>query len=195
MVRGPALDEAPTAYARSIMAVVAIMAAQALILWAMNHPWICTCGRIDFWHGNHAGPETSQHLTDWYTPSHIIHGFVFYLLLWLLAPKLSFGARLVIAVGLEAGWEVVENTPWLMARYREGALAAGYFGDSIVNSLSDTVAMMTGFVLARLLPPWNVVVLALALEFVALASIRDNLTLNIIQLVHPTEAISRWQTR
>lgn len=195
MVRGPALDEAPTAYARSIMAVVAIMAAQALILWAMNHPWICTCGRIDFWHGNHAGPETSQHLTDWYTPSHIIHGFVFYLLLWLLAPKLSFGTRLVIAVGLEAGWEVVENTPWLMARYREGALAAGYFGDSIVNSLSDTVAMMTGFVLARLLPPWNVVVLALALEFVALASIRDNLTLNIIQLVHPTEAISRWQTR
>jgi hypothetical protein len=194
MVATPIREEAATSYARCVIAVGAIIALQALILWAMDHPLICTCGRIDFWHGNHAGPETSQHLTDWYTPSHVIHGLLFYLLLWLVAPRLSVGTRLVMAVGLEAAWEVIENTPWLMARYREGALAAGYFGDSIVNSVADTFAMMLGFVLARLLPPWSTVVLAVALELVALVSIRDNLTLNIIQLLHPTEAISRWQT-
>jgi hypothetical protein len=194
MVMAPMRSEASISYTRCVIAVAAIIALQALILWAMNHPLICTCGRIDLWHGSHAGPETSQHLTDWYTLSHIVHGFGFYLLLWLVAPRLSVGTRLVLAVGVEAGWEVIENTPWLMARYRQGALAAGYFGDSVVNSVADTLAMMVGFILARLLPAWSTVVLALALELVALVSIRDNLALNIIQLVHPTEAISRWQT-
>ena len=178
-----------------LLIAAGFLALQVVVLVAMDHPWICTCGRIDLWHGNASGPETSQHLTDWYTVSHVIHGFGFYLLLWLIAPRLSFPQRLVIAVGLEVAWELIENTPWLMERYRQGALAQGYFGDSIINSLSDTGAAALGFVLARLLPVWTAVVLVAALELFTLAAIRDNLTLNIIQLVHPTEAISRWQTR
>ena len=111
----------------------------------------------------------------------------------MLAPAWPLGLRLALAIGLEATWEIVENTPMLMERYREGALAQGYFGDSIINSVMDTLAMATGFVLARLLPAWVTVALALAIELFTGAMVRDNLTLNIIQLLHPTDAIPRWQ--
>jgi hypothetical protein len=145
------------------------------------------------WHGSPSGPETSQHVADWYTYTHIIHGFGLYLLLWLLAPRASFGLRLALAIGLEAGWEVIENTPFVMDRYRDLALAHGYFGDSVINSVADTLAAAFGFVLARLLPVWSIVAIAIAMELFAGYMIHDNLTLNIIQLVYPSEAISRWQ--
>jgi hypothetical protein len=117
-----------------------IIPLQALALIALGLPAICKCGYVELWHGNPSGPETSQHLTDWYTYTHVIHGFGFYLLLWLVAPRTSFGVRLAIATGLEAGWELVENTSFIMERYRQSALARGYFGDSITNSVSDTLA-------------------------------------------------------
>jgi hypothetical protein len=177
-----------------LLIAAAFVALQALILAAMGHPWICTCGRVELWHANPSGPETSQHLTDWYTYTHIIHGVGFYLLLWLIAPRLPFGVRFVLAIGLEAAWEVVENTPVIMDRYRESALARGYFGDSVVNSIFDTFAAALGFVLARILPVWSTVVLIVLLELSLGYMIRDNLTLNIIQLIHPSEVISRWQT-
>jgi hypothetical protein len=170
------------------------IALQAVVLFFMGLPLICACGGVDLWHGNPSGPETSQHLTDWYTFTHVVHGFGFYLLLWLLMPNASFGLRLALAVGLEAGWEVFENTPFVMDRYRQSALARGYFGDSVVNSVFDTLAMIVGFVLARLAPLWGSVLIIVALELFLGLMIRDNFTLNIIQLIDPSETISNWQS-
>ncbi len=185
-------DPMPVALFVSIVAVLLLL--QALALHAMGHPAICECGRVDLWHANASGPETSQHLIDWYTYTHVIHGFGFYLLLWLIAPRSSFGLRLALAIGLEAAWEVIENTPLIMDRYRQSALARGYFGDSIVNSIFDSLATALGFILARLLPVWVSIALIVATELFLGYMIRDNLTLNIIQLVSPSETISRWQS-
>jgi hypothetical protein len=195
LTRMPEMDQPGRTHCAIFLAIAAgLIALQAAALLAMDHPAICTCGRIDLWHGNPSGPETSQHLTDWYTYTHVVHGFGFYLLLWLIAPRMPFLWRLVIAIGLEAGWEVIENTPFIMDRYRQSALARGYFGDSVINSVVDTLAAVVGFVLARILPVWLSVALVVGLELFAAHMIRDNLILNIIQLIHPSEVISRWQT-
>lgn len=177
-----------------LVLAAAIILAQALALHLMGQPWICECGTVRLWEGDVSGPENSQHLTDWYSFSHIIHGQAFYLLLRLTAPKLPLAARFAIAIGLEATWEIAENSTMVIERYREQALAQGYFGDSIVNSVSDTMAAAIGFALARLLPVKASIALAIALELFAGYMIRDNLTLNIIQLIHPIEAVSRWQS-
>lgn len=178
----------------ALLLASAFIAAQGVALWLMGLPLICKCGAIDWWYANPSGPETSQHLTDWYTYTHVVHGFGFYLLLWLIAPRMSFAMRLAIAVGLEAGWEVLENTPLVMERYRQSALARGYFGDSVINSIFDTVAMVVGFILARVLPVWASVALVAAIELYLGLMIRDNFTLNIIQLLYPSDAISQWQS-
>ena len=172
---------------------VTLIVLQTLILLAMGLPGICRCGYVALWHANPSGPETSQHLTDWYTYTHVIHGFGFYLLLWLVAPHVSFGTRLAIDIGLEVGWEIIENTPFIMERYRQSALARGYFGDSVINSVADTLAAAFGFVLARRLPVSLILGLAAAAELFAAYMIRDNLTLNIIQLIFSSDLISRWQ--
>jgi hypothetical protein len=166
---------------------------QALVLLALGQPLICTCGTIKLWTGVVSGPENSQQLTDWYTYTHIVHGFVLYFLLWLIAPRMPIALRVVLAVGLEASWEVIENTPFIIDRYRQSALAQGYVGDSVVNSVVDTLAGVFGFVLARMLPVWSTVVLMVAMELFVGFMIHDNLTLNIIQLIHPSAAISHWQ--
>ena len=173
---------------------VGALIVQALVLWAMGLPLICKCGTVDLWHGNPSGPETSQHLTDWYTYTHIVHGFAFYLLLWIVAPGLSFGPRLALAVGLESAWEIIENTPLIVDRYRQSALARGYFGDSVVNSLFDSMAAAFGFILARMLAVSQSILLIVTTELVLGYMIRDNLTLNIIQLIYPSELISNWQS-
>src|SRR5919108_4289593 len=133
---------APMSYSLAPWLAVAVtaLAIQALALWAMSLPVTCKCGAVDLWHGNPSGPETSQHLTDWYTYTHVLHGFAIYLLLWGIAPRMRFGPRLALAVGLESAWEVIENTPFVVDRYRQLALARGYFGDSVVNSLFDSLA-------------------------------------------------------
>lgn len=171
----------------------ALILCQAIVLYAFGQPPICTCGTVKLWHGVVNSPENSQQLTDWYTFTHLLHGFAWYLLLRLIAPRASIGLRFALAVGLEAGWEILENSPIIIERYRQTALAQGYTGDSIVNSVCDTLAMALGFLLARKLPVAVVVVSAIAEELIVGAVIRDNLTLNIIQLIHPFEAISRWQ--
>jgi len=159
-----------------------------------GQPLICTCGQIKFWEGNVLSSGTSQHLADWYSFTHIEHGFLFYFLTWLAAPRLSPVQRLLIAVGVEAGWEVFENTPFVIDAYRKQALAQGYVGDSIVNSLSDLFMMSLGFVMAWRLPVWMVIGLALATETGLALAIRDNLTLNLLNFLYPTEIVQAWQS-
>jgi hypothetical protein len=183
-----------TSIGTRLLIALGLIAVQAIGLLAMGLPLLCTCGSVDLWHGNPSGPETSQHVTDWYTYTHVIHGIGFYALLWLLIPNASFGLRLVLAIGLEAGWEVFENSPIVMERYRQSALARGYFGDSVINSVFDTLAMIVGFVLARLAPLWGSILTIVALELFLGLAIRDNFTLNIIQLVYPSQTISNWQS-
>jgi hypothetical protein len=171
-----------------------LLIAQAGTLYLFGQPPICRCGYVKLWEGNVFSAGNSQHLTDWYTFSHIIHGFIFYGILWMLFPRMSVLQRFVCALGIEVAWEVLENTPMVIQHYREQALAQGYTGDSIVNSVSDSLAMAAGFLLAWRLPVIATFAVALALEAFLAYQIRDNLTLNIINLVHTFPAIHDWQS-
>jgi hypothetical protein len=175
--------------------VLGLMALQAVVLHVLGRVWICSCGTIRFWVGDIHSAELSQQIFDWYTPSHVIHGMIFYGLLHLWLPRTPVLARLAMAVGLEAAWEIAENSPFVIEAYRKQALAAGYVGDSILNSLLDTVAMMTGFALARLLPWQATLALAVAAEIAVGALVHDNLTLNILNFIHRFPAIEAWQKR
>ena len=175
------------------------MVAAAAILLAMGRNPICACGTVKLWHGVVQSSENSQHITDWYSPSHFTHGLIMYFVAWLLWSKLRlFGGRparwaLPIAVCVEAAWEVVENTPMVIDRYRAVTVSWGYSGDSVVNSMSDIGWMVIGFLVASRIPARPASRWRILLELLTLYTIRDNLTLNVVMLFWPIEAIRQWQ--
>lgn len=177
---------------------VGLVAVTAAILLAMGRTPICKCGYVELWHGVVHDSGNSQHLTDWYTPSHVIHGFLFYFGTWLIGrlrgKRLPLGVAFLLALGLEAAWEIVENTNMVIDRYRATNIALDYYGDSVINSVSDISFMALGFFLARAFPVWLTVAAAVLMELFVGYWIRDNLALNIIMLIYPVEAINRWQS-
>lgn len=176
-----------------VIAVALAFVTAAILLW-MGRPLICTCGEVKLWVGEVHGPDNSQHLADWYTPSHIIHGFLFYGLGWLFLRRNPPGDRLLAAILIEAAWEILENSQWVIDRYREATMALGYNGDAVVNSLADILWMILGFAVARRLPAWATIAIALSFEIATLLIIRDNLTLNVLMLLAPIESVAEWQS-
>jgi hypothetical protein len=170
-----------------------LLALLALALLLMGRPPWCKCGYIKLWHGDVMSSENSQHIADWYTFSHIVHGFGLYAILWLIGRRWSLELRFVLALLIEVAWEIFENTDFVITRYREDTIARGYYGDSVINSEVDVLACALGFGLAARLPVWATVALAVLIEAVTAYVIRDNLTLNIIMLIYPFEAIKEWQ--
>lgn len=178
-----------------IFGSVAMIAVMAIIMHFEGRLAWCACGYIKLWHGLVVSSENSQHIFDWYSFTHVLHGLGWYLLLWLAdrKKKLSFTAKLLLAVGLEAGWEVLENSNMIINRYRTATISLDYFGDSIVNSIGDVISMAAGFFFAWRARVWQSIALFIAVELMLAYVIRDNLTINIIMLIHPVETIKVWQ--
>ena len=176
-----------------VMLSFVVIVATAVILLFMGRVPICECGTVKLWHGVTQSSENSQHFSDWYTFSHIIHGFVFFWVLRLVLKKYSWKVWFFWAVVIESAWEILENTPLVINLYREGTISLDYYGDSVLNSVMDIVAMVFGFWMAKKLPVWLVIVLMVLMEVIVGYIIRDNLTLNVLMLLYPFEEVRNWQ--
>ena len=178
---------------RAALAAFVLIVLAAAILLAMGRNPICTCDTVELWVGVRDSPKTSQMLADLYSASHILHGLLFYAALWLVARRWPVERRFLVALIVEIAWEIAENTPMVIDRYRATTAALGYTGDSVINSVSDIAMMAVGFLAARRLPVWASIALLLALELIPLLVIRDNLTLNVWMLLWPNQAVGAWQ--
>jgi len=187
------LSANPYSTGKMLLAILALLAVTAGLELAMGRSLLGPDGRFGWWEGNIWSRENSQRLADPYSCSHIVHGMLFYAGLWCLARKQPVRFRFLLALILEAGWEILENSPVIINRYREATIALGYDGDSVLNSLSDILMMAIGFGFARFFKTWHTVAAVLVLEIGCAIWIRDNLVLNVIMLIHPVEAIKHWQ--
>ena len=178
---------------RGFIAAGIILLLTCALLFLMARPPICTCGHVELWHGA-LDSGNSQHIADWYSLSHGIHGFLFYAGAWTLMRRQPIGPRFALAVLVESVWEILENSPIIIDRYRAATIALGYSGDSILNSMSDIGMMALGFLFAARAPAPVTICAGIALEIIALVAIRDNLTLNVLMLAWPIEAIKSWQS-
>lgn len=174
-----------------VLTLVAIL--QVLALRAAGQPWSCQCGSAAIWSGNVFSSHNSQHLLDPYALTHLLHGVAFAGLLWLLPPRCPPIGRFTLACLLEAAWEILENSPTVIERYRTATISLDYYGDSIINSIGDLAACMAGFQLAERLGLKRSLLLFVITEVLLLAWIRDCLSLNILMLLTPVEAIRNWQ--
>jgi len=170
------------------------IAAGALWLWLSGRFMVCDCGTIRLFAGTGDPKGVSQHVADWYTPSHIIHGFLFYAGLWLVAPRMALSWRLLLATVVEVAWELVENAPFIIERYRAVTVSVDYNGDTVLNSVADVLAMIAGFGLARVLPVWVSVAVVIGFEVLTAVIIRDGLALNVLMLLWPVQGVLDWQS-
>jgi hypothetical protein len=178
---------------RLSLAIVAVFAVTALLLHLEGRLWICSCGKVLIWAGNTCSSDNSQHFLDPYAFTHVLHGFAFFWLLAWLASRLKPNWQLLIAVAVEAAWEVFENTQFIIDRYREETAALGYNGDTVVNSFGDILCCIVGFLVARRLGLRRSLVLFIVIEVILIIWIKDSLLLQILVLIYPTEAIKAWQ--
>ncbi len=174
-------------------AALAILACSAVLLRMQGRIWWCADGRLTPWTADAFGPHNSQHLLDPYSFTHLLHGLVLWAALSPLAGRIAAPWRVLAGLGLEAAWEVLENAPWVIERYRAGTAAVGYSGDSVMNSLGDIVVCGIGLVLAPRLG-WRLsLALFVVTEAILLVWIRDGLVLNVLMLAYPIDAIRQWQ--
>ena len=165
----------------------------AITLWSWGQPLICTCGTVQFWIGSIWSSGNSQHIADWYTLSHIVHGMLVVLLGRLLLPRVSMAVLCAVAVVTGTGWEVLEHTDWVLGKFRVNTVNQGYVGDSVLNAVSDYLFMLGGFYVASRLRNMQVAALVVAFEVTAGFIARDSLMLESVMLIHRIEAIEAWQ--
>ncbi|MFJ6326466.1 MULTISPECIES: DUF2585 domain-containing protein [unclassified Rhizobium] len=175
------------------IACAVILLVQIVAEHMMGRVWICTCGYVKLFEPVVKSSGNSQHIADWYTPSHIIHGFLFFGLTHLIMRGKPLSMRLFVAMLIESGWELLENSPIIINRYRAATISLDYVGDSILNSAMDAVFMVVGFLFAWRAPVVVTIAIAIFFELLTGWLIRDNLTLNVLMLVWPLEAIKAWQ--
>jgi hypothetical protein len=174
--------------------IIAIVVVSAIALLRLEgRLWICSCGQVWLWAGDTKSADNSQHIFDPYSFTHVLHGFVFYALLAVALPRLPVLWRLALSIAIEAAWEVIENSPAIIDRYRQATLALGYEGDTVVNALADILCCGIGFALARRLGFWRSLAVFILTEVVLIVWIRDSLILNVVMLLYPIEAIKSWQ--
>lgn len=178
----------------AILSTVIILSLVGIIEYGTGRSLLGPDGRFGWWDGNIWGSENSQRVADVYSFSHIIHGIIFYAFLWVVARRLPLKYRFVIALIMEAAWELLENSPIIIDRYRNATIAQGYVGDSVLNSICDILMVVIGFLIARFSKIWLSIMLIIIMELGCLFWVRDNLTLNVVMLVHPVESIKEWQS-
>lgn len=178
---------------KTLLAISGLFVVQALALWWMGHVLICKCGYVALWYGDVFASGNSQHLIDWYSFGHFNHGILFYGLFCLIARKKSFHWRLVATMLTGVIWEVGENTDLVISRFREVTMSLDYYGDSVINSVADSLFMLAGFWLASVVPAWASVAIVLGAEAYTTWMVRDGLALNTFMLISPIEAVKDWQ--